>query len=65
MVEEFENGGNGGGDIDRRGEEIWEEMEGKVDVLMGGVGRGGRLRGVGEGLKEDNGEIEIMGVEGD
>ena len=45
--------------------EIWEDMDGKVDVFIAGVGTGGTLSGVGEGLKQHNPQIEIIGVEPD
>ena len=65
IVEEFNNGGKGGVDEGSRGEEMWEDREGKVDILVGGVGRGGRVRGVGGGLKKDKWGIEVVGVEGE
>ena len=37
----------------------------KVDVFIAGVGTGGTLSGVGEGLKQHNPQIEIIGVEPD
>lgn len=40
-------------------------MDGKVDVFIAGVGTGGTLSGVGEGLKQHNPQIEIIGVEPD
>lgn len=44
-------------------EEIWRDTEGKVDVLVVGVGTGGTLTGIGKVLKERNPNIKIVAVE--
>ncbi|MDR2914249.1 MAG: pyridoxal-phosphate dependent enzyme, partial [Tannerella sp.] len=43
--------------------EIWRDTDGKVDIFVGGVGTGGTISGVGEGLKELNPRIQIVAVE--
>ena len=45
------------------GPEIWEDTDGKVDIFVAGVGSGGTVTGVGEGLKERNPHIRIVAVE--
>ncbi|HEX3316312.1 MAG TPA: pyridoxal-phosphate dependent enzyme, partial [Gemmataceae bacterium] len=45
------------------GPEIWEESEGKVTVLVGGVGTGGTLSGVAKYLKECNSDIKVVGAD--
>ncbi len=43
--------------------EIWDQMEGKVDFFISGLGSGGTLGGVGRFLKEKNPKAEIIAVE--
>ncbi|MGD9596450.1 cysteine synthase A [Wolinella succinogenes] len=43
--------------------EIWEDLDGKVDVLVAGVGTGGTITGVGEVLKAKNPNLKIYAVE--
>lgn len=43
--------------------EIWEQMQGKVDVFVSGLGSGGTLGGVGKFLKEKNPDARIVAVE--
>lgn len=45
------------------GQEIWEQMEGRVDAFVAGVGSGGTLTGVGRLLKEKNPRARIVAVE--
>ncbi|MBR2732897.1 MAG: cysteine synthase A [Selenomonadaceae bacterium] len=45
--------------------EIWDALDGKLDIFVAGVGTGGTLSGVGEFLKEKNPAIKIVAVEPD
>lgn len=45
------------------GEEIWEDTDGKVDILVGGVGTGGTITGVGEVIKKRKPEFKVIVVE--
>jgi cysteine synthase len=44
-------------------EEIWADTDGKVDILVAGVGTGGTLTGVGEVLKSRNPAVQVIAVE--
>jgi cystathionine beta-synthase len=45
------------------GPEIWDQTEGEIDVLVGGIGTGGTLSGSGRFLKEMNPAIQIIAVD--
>src|SRR5271169_4073114 len=44
-------------------EEIWEDTDGKVDILVGGVGTGGTLTGVAEFIKKKKPAFKVIAVE--
>ena len=60
---QFTNPANPQAHIKTTGPEIYEDMDGKVDVFVAGVGTGGTLTGVGEYLKSKNCDIKIVAVE--
>jgi cysteine synthase A len=63
MPQQFKNPANPA--IHRRttAEEIWRDTEGKVDILVAGVGTGGTITGCGEVLKDRKPSIQCVAVE--
>lgn len=45
------------------GPEIWEDTEGKVDILVANVGTGGTVSGTGKCLKEENPDIKVVAIQ--
>ncbi|MBU4208587.1 MAG: cysteine synthase A, partial [Proteobacteria bacterium] len=63
MPQQFKNPANPKIHRETTAEEIWKDADGKVDILVSGVGTGGTLTGVGQVLKRRNKNIYIVAVE--
>lgn len=63
LIKQFENPANADSHKISTAREIIEQMDGKIDVLVSGIGTGGTITGIAEVLKKEIPGIKIIGIE--
>jgi cysteine synthase A len=63
LPDQFSNPANPEAHRRSTGPEIWEALDGRVDILVAGVGTGGTITGTGEVLKARNPNCRVIAVE--
>ncbi len=63
MPQQFKNPANPQIHRETTAQEIWNDTDGRIDILVAGVGTGGTLTGCGEALKAKNENMKVVAVE--
>lgn len=63
IPQQFENPANPSIHVRTTAEEIWNDTQGKVDVVISGVGTGGTITGIGKALKQRKPSLRMIAVE--
>ncbi len=63
LLGQFDNQSNAKAHRETTGPELWDDLDGDIDIVVAGIGTGGTITGIGDFLKSRNSGIQIIGVE--
>ena len=63
FIDQAVNPSNAAAHYETTGKELWDDTDGKIDILVAAVGTGGTLSGTGKYLKEKNPGLKIVAVQ--
>ncbi len=63
LARQFANEANPAIHRETTAEEIWTDTDGKVDIVVAGIGTGGTITGVGQALKQRKPDVQMVAVE--
>jgi cystathionine beta-synthase len=62
-LNQYDNPANTQAHVETTGPELWEQTEGRITHFIAGAGTGGTISGVGSYLKEQNPDVQVVGVD--